>query len=149
MTETARALLTLVILSGVALSVFAWRLTRTSPGAPDRLVAQLQFSHWAALVLAIQGAIGMGLAVSSEGAPAAALELALGLLPIVAAVLVLRSEPQQALQLAALALGIHAVLAFAHRPGWLEPDLAPTWFWLGQMTYDLYIATLCSVSSRK
>lgn len=149
MTETARVLLTAVVLSGVGLTVLTWRLTRTTSGAPDRLVAQLHLSHWAALVLAIQGAIGMGLAISSESAPAAALELALGLVPIVAAILVLRSEPVQALQLAALALGIHAVLAFAHRPGWLEPDLAPAWFWLGQLTYDLYIATLCSVSSRK
>jgi len=148
-TETARVLLTFVILSGVGLSVFTWRLARTTSGAPDRLVAQLHLSQWAALVLAVQGAIGMGLAVSSEGSPAASLELALGLLPIVAAALVLRSEPVHALQLAALALGIHAVFAFAHRPGWLEPDLAPTWFWLGQMTYDIYIATLCSVGSRK
>lgn len=149
MTETARILLTVVVLTGVGLSVFAWRVSRTSAGAPDRLVAQLHLSHWAALVLAVQGAIGMGLAISSESAPAAALEMALGLLPILAAVLVLRSEPVPALQLAALALGIHAALAFAHRPGWLEPDLAPAWFWLGQMTYDLYIATLCSVSSRQ
>lgn len=149
MTETARVLLTFVVLSGVGLSVFAGRLTRTSPGAPDRLVAQLHLSQWAALALALQGAMGMGLAISSESAPSAALELALGLLPIVAAGLILRSEPVQALQLAALALGIHAVLAFAHRPGWLEPDLAPAWFWLGQMTCDLYVATLCSMCSRK
>lgn len=149
MTETARVLLTFVVLSGVGLSVVTWRVTRTSPGGADRLVAQLHLSQWAALVLAVQGAIGMGLAISSESAPAAALELALGLLPIIAAGLVLRSEPVQALQLAALALGIHAALAFAHRPGWLEPDLAPAWFWIGQLTYDLYIATLCSVSSRK
>jgi uncharacterized membrane protein HdeD (DUF308 family) len=148
-TETARILLTVVVLTGVGLSVFAWRVSRTMSGAPDRLVAQLHLSHWAAMVLAVQGAIGIGLAISSESAPSAALELALGLLPIAAAMLVLRSEPVQALQLAALALGIHAALAFAHRPGWLEPDLAPAWFWLGQMTYDLYIATLCSVSSRK
>ncbi len=149
MTETARVLLTAVVLSGVGLSVVTWRLTRTALGAPDRLVAQLHLSQWAALVLAVQGAIGIGLAISSEGAPPASLELALGLLPIIAAGLVLRSEPAQALQLAALALGVHAALAFAHRPGWLEPDLAPAWFWVGQLTYDLYIATLCSVSSRK
>jgi uncharacterized membrane protein HdeD (DUF308 family) len=148
-TETARVLLTAVILSATALSVFAWRVTRTAPGAPDRLVAQLHLSQWAALILAVQGALTMGLAVSSESAPGAALELAMGLVPVIAAILVLRSEPSPALQLAAFALGVHAAMAFAHRPGWLAPDLAPTWFWVGQLTYDLYIATLCSISSRK
>ncbi len=149
MTETARVLLTAVILSAAALSVFAWRVTRTASGAPDRLVAQLHLSQWAALVLAVQGAITMGLAISSEGAPGASLELAMGLVPVIAAILVLRCEPVLALQLAGFALGLHAAMAFAHRPGWLTPDLAPAWFWMGQLTYDIYIATLCSVSSRK
>lgn len=149
MTETARVLLTAVILSAVALSVFTWRLIRAATGSPERLVAQLHLSQWAALVLAVQGAITIGLAVSSEGASMAAFELALGLLPIAGALLVLRCEPVLALQVAALALGLHAGVAFAHRPGWLEPDLAPAWFWLGQAIYSLYIATLCSVSARK
>ena len=77
------------------------------------------------------------------------LQLAMGLGPVIAAILVLRCEPVQALQLAAFALGLHAAMAFAHRPGWLSPELAPAWFWVGQLTYDLYIATLCSVCSRK
>lgn len=149
MTETARVLLTAVILSAAALTGLTWRLTRTAAGAPDRLVAQLHLSQWAALILAVQGAISMGLAISSEGAPGASLEMAIGLVPVIAAILVLRCEPVQALQLASFAFGLHAAMAFAHRPGWLAPDLAPAWLWLGQMTYDFYIATLCSVSSRK
>jgi len=148
-TETARVLLTSAILSAAALTVFTWRLTRTASGAPDRLVAQLHLSQWAALILTVQGAITMGLAISSEGAPGASLELAMGLVPVIAAILVLRCEPPQALQLAAIALGLHAAMVFAHRPGWLSPDLAPAWFWMGQLIYDLYVATLCSVSSRK
>ena len=78
MTETARVLLTSAILSAAALTVFTWRLTRTASGAPDRLVAQLHLSQWAALILTVQGAITMGLAISSEGAPGASLELADG-----------------------------------------------------------------------
>jgi hypothetical protein len=148
-TETARVLLTAVILSAVALTVFTWQLLRAAPGSPARLVSQLHLSQWAAITLAVQGALSVGLAVSGEGAPRAALELGLGLLPIAAAALVLRCEPVLALQVAATALGLHAGLAFAHRPGWLEPDLAPAWFWLGQVTYSLYIATLCSVSTRR
>jgi uncharacterized membrane protein HdeD (DUF308 family) len=148
-TETARVLLTAVILSAVGLGVSAARLARAASGSPERLVAQLHLSQWAALVLAVQGAITLGLAVSSESAPSALPDALLGLLPVLAAILVLRCEPLVALQVAAIALGLHAGFAFAHRPGWLEPDLAPAWFWFGQATYSLYTATLCSVSSRK
>jgi len=148
-TETARVLLTAVILSAVALGVFTWRLTRAASGSPERLVAQLHLSQWAALVLAVQGALSLGLAVSSESAPFAVSDALLGVLPILAAALVLRCEPVVALHVAAITLGLHAGLAFAHRPGLLAPDLAPAWFWLGQATYSLYTATLCSVSTRK
>lgn len=149
MTETARVLLTAVILSAVALGVAAVRLGRAASGSPERLVAQLHLSQWAALVLAVQGAITLGLAVSSETSPHALLDALLGLLPIIAATLVLRCEPTVALQVAAVALGLHAGVAFAHRPEFMAPDLAPAWFWFGQATYSLYTATLCSVSSRK
>lgn len=148
-TETARVLLTAVILSAVALGLSAVRVARAASGSAERLVAQLHLSQWAALVLAIQGAITLGLAVSSEGTPPALPDALLGLWPIIAAALVLRCEPIVALQMAGLALGVHAGVAFAHQPGWLAPDLAPAWFWLGQATYSLYTATLCSVSNRK
>jgi len=148
-TETARVLLTAVILSAVALGLSAVRLARAASGSPERLVAQFHLSQWAALVLAVQGAITLGLAVSSEGAPSALADALLGLLLILAATLMLRCEPTAALQVAAMALGLHAAVAFAHRPGWLAPDLAPAWFWFGQATYSLYTATLCSISSRK
>lgn len=149
MTETARVLLTAALVSALALTVSTWRLTRAASASPARLVAQLHLSQWAALVLAVQGAVVIGLAVSGETAPMARFDAALGLLPIAAAVLVLRCEPVLALQVAAVALGVHAAIAFVHRPGILEPDLAPAWFWLGQATYSLYIATLCSVSCKK
>lgn len=149
MTETARVLLTAVILSAVALTAFTWRLTRAATGSAERLVTQLHLSQWAALVLAVQGAIAVGLAIGNEAAPRASLELAIGLLPIAAAALVLRCEPVQALQVAAVSLGLYAAVAFAHRPGWLTTELAPAWFWVGQATYSLYIATLCSLSFRK
>lgn len=147
MTETARVLLTAVILTAVALGVFAARLARTAPG-PSRLVGQLHLSQWAALVLVVQGALSVGLAVAAEGAPHAAFELTAGLVPMAAAAFILRCEPQLALHLAAAALGLHAAVAFGHRPGWWNSALAPEWFWLGQALYDLYVATLCSLCAR-
>lgn len=148
MTETARVLLTAVVLSAVALGVLTRRLSSAALRSPERLVAQLHLSQWASLVLAIQGALTIGLAIGGEHAPGAALELAMGLLPVAAAGVVLRREPVLALRVAAVALGLHAALAFAHRPGWIAPDLAPDWFWLGQATYSLYVATLCSIGAR-
>lgn len=149
MTETARVLLTATVFSAVALAVAAWRLQRDATSPPARLAAQLHFSQWAALVLTVQGATAIGLALSSELLSAAWLEAAIGLVPIGAAVLVLRSEPRPALLLAAVALGLHAVTAFAHRPGWLSHEIAPDWFWLGAALYDLYVGLLCSWCARE
>lgn len=149
MTETARLLLTAVTLTAVGLTLLTTRLHRSASGSPDRLVAQLHLSRWAALVLAVQGALTIGLAVAGEASPVASLEAALGLLPIAAGGVVLYCAPVPALQTAAVALGLHAALAFCHRPGLLPPDLAPFWFWLGQAMYSLYTATLCSLGSRK
>lgn len=149
MTETARVLVTATVFSAFALTVAAWRLQRDATSAPARLAAQLHFSQWAALVLAVQGALGLGLALSSELLPAASLEAAVGLVPIAAAVLVLRSEPRPALLLASVALGLHALTAFAHRPGWLSHEVASDGFWLGAALYDLYVGALCSWCARE
>lgn len=143
MTDAARVLLTAVVLSVVALTATTIRLLRSPIGTPARLVGQLHLSQWAALVLAAQGAISIGLAVASQGMAGAAFELAGGVVFVCIAAAVLRSEPPVALALAAFALGVHAAVAFAHRPGWWYADLAPFWFWTGQAVYDVYVATLC------
>ncbi len=145
MTETARVLLTAAVLSTVMLAVVARRLLQTAPRSPSRLVAQLHLSQWAALVLAVQGALTLGLAVAGEGGAGSAREAITGIVPIAVAVLVLRQEPRTALWLAAVTLGLHATLMFAHRPGWWSPELAPAWLWAGRAIYDLCVAVLCTM----
>lgn len=141
-------LLTAVVVAVVALGVLARRTLREPASSPTRLVAQLHLSQWAALFLAIQGAINIGLAVGGQFQPGAALELGAGLLWISLAGATLRAPLPQGLHLLAVALGLHGALAFAHRPGWIASDLAPDWFWLGQAILDLYVATLCSLCAR-
>lgn len=148
-TDTARVLLTAAIVSAVALLTVTWRLTRTAPGSPARLVAQLHLAQWAAIVLVVQGALTLGAAITADAGPHVLRDAVASVLPIIAGLLVLRSEPVTALQMAAVSLGLHAAFAFAHRDGGLAPDLAPGWFWFGQMSFSLYVATLCSVSCRR
>lgn len=149
MTEAARVLLTAVVLASVALAVALRRILGAPAESPERLVAQLHLSQWAAVFLAAQGAVSIGLAVTGQHLPGAALEAGAAILWIVAALVALRAPLPQGLHLLALAIGLHALFAFGHRPGWLQPDLAPAWFWPCQTIVDVYVATICSAAARR
>lgn len=149
MTDTARVLLTAAVLSGSALGVLAWRVGRTDPSQPARLVGELRLAQWAALVLAATAGLPMGLAVALPSMPDAHLDAAIGVGFVALAGLVLLSEPRDGLFLAAAAYILHALVDLAHRPGWLSPDLAPRWYIVGCASYDVYVAALCYWARRR
>lgn len=148
MTDTARLLLTAALLSATSLGAFAWRVSRLDPAAPERLIGELRLSQFSAIALAALGAMPIGLAVVASGA-LAPLDVALGVAFVTVAGYVLLRDPQDALWLVAGAFVAHALVMVAHRPGWLDPDLAPRWYLLGCAIYDVYIAGICFWASRR
>lgn len=146
MTETARVLLTAGILSAVALTTFVWRIVRPGRAAHEYLIDQLRLSQLAALLLAATGAIGIGAAVASEASFGASLEAATGLVAIVAALIVLRSEPPTAVLLAAVLFLADAGLDWLHWAGVVHVPFVPSWWSIGCAVYDIYLAVLCFVA---
>lgn len=143
MTETARVLLTAGILSAVALTTFVWRVIRPGRAAHEYLIDQLRLSQVAALLLASTGAVGVGLAVAAAGAQGASLETAVGLIAVLSSLLVLRSEPPQALLFVAVFFAFHGLFDWAHPAGLLSARFVPAWWSLGCAIYDVYVAALC------
>jgi len=148
-TDTARVLLTFAILSGVAVSVFARRITQLDPSQPERLIGELRLAQWAAILLASAGAIPAGLSVAHQSVPFGHLDAAIGVAFIGLAGIVLQRDPREALLLVAGGFILHALVDLAHRPGWLSPDLAPRWFTAGCATYDVFLAAVCYWARRR
>jgi len=148
-TDTARLLLTAAVLSGSAVLVFAWRLIRTDPSQPDRVVGELRLAQLAAVILAVSGGLSVGLAVAADGVPVRAFDTSVGIACAAVAGLVLTREPRDGLLLAAAGLMVHALTDLAHRPGWLPPGLAPAWLLVGSAVYDVAIATACYWARRR
>ena len=149
MTDTARVLLTFAILSGVAVSVFARRITQMDPMQPERLIGELRLAQWAAILLAAAGAIPIGLSVAHQAVPFGHLDAAIGVAFIGLAGIVLQRDPREALLMVAGGFILHALVDLAHRPGVLSPDLAPRWFTAGCATYDVYLAAVCYWARRR
>jgi hypothetical protein len=147
--DIARVLLTAAVLSASALSAFAWRLTRLDVRDPVRVVGELHLAQWAALLLAIIGAVPIGLAVARETVTAGTLDVSIGLAFILLAGYVQRREPRDALLLAAVGFVVHALTDIAHRPGWLATELTPRWYVVGCAVYDVYLAALCYWARRR
>jgi hypothetical protein len=148
-TDTARVLLTFAILSGVAVSVFARRITQMDPMQPERLIGELRLAQWAAILLAAAGAIPIGLSVAHQTVPFGHLDAAIGVAFIGLAGIVLQRDPREALLMVAGGFILHALVDLAHRPGVLSPDLAPRWFTAGCATYDVYLAAVCYWARRR
>jgi hypothetical protein len=108
----------------------------------------LKLSQWAALLLAGTGAAGIGLAVAAAAAPGAMVEVAAGMLTMVAGVMVLRLEPRAALLAAGTFFLLHAVFAWAHRPALLTAEFVPQWWTMGVTFYDVHISALCFLARR-
>jgi len=129
-------------LSAIALSSFAWRVTRAASD-PERLIGQLRLAQWTALLYAATGGTWMGLAVTAHADVLANLDMTLGIAAVVVAGAVLLLEPRTALLTLAIAFVAHALVDIAHRPGWLSPVIAPQRFIAGCAAYDVYVAALC------
>jgi len=148
-TETARIVLTAALLSGIGLGAFAWRVMRTDPEAPQRLIGQLRLAQFAAIVLAGVAAIPIGLAIGAAPGGATHLDAAIGVGFLLAAGYVLLREPRDALGIASASFVAHALVTLAHRPGWLQPSLAPRWYLVGCAIYDVYLAGVCFLARRR
>ena len=143
MNETGRVLLAAAALSLAAIATLAWRITRTDPGEPDRLIGELRLAQWAAVLLAAVGALPIGIAVARLGDATANLDAAVGAVLVGLAGIVLQREPREGLLLLTAAFVLHALVDLAHRPGWLSTDFAPRWFTAGCATYNVCLAALC------
>jgi hypothetical protein len=148
-TDTARALLSAAVLSGSATGFFAWRLSRIAADEPERLVGELRLAQWAALLLAVSGAISIGLAIGAPATTTGNIDVTLGVAFVILSGIVLRREPRDALLLAAAGFLVHALTDIAHRPGWLSPDLAPRWYAVGSAVFDVYLAGVCYWARRR
>lgn len=143
MTDTGRVLLTGTLLSGVALSMFAWRVRHTDPDDAERLIGELRLGQWMAVMLAGMSGIPIGVALSRVAMPLAHLDAALAVAFIAVAGFVLQRDPREGLLVASLGFIAHALIDIAHRPGWLPPDLSPRWFTTGCAMFNVYLAGWC------
>jgi uncharacterized membrane protein HdeD (DUF308 family) len=141
--------MTAAILAASAAGVFTWRLAQLDPGGPQRLIGALRLSQMAALLLAASGAASIGLAVAQEAMPSGTIEVTFGVAFVVLGGIVLNREPREALLVAAGGFVAHALVDIAHRPGLLEPGLAPRWYAVGSAVFDLYLAALCYWARRR
>lgn len=149
MTDTARLILTIATLSAVVMAALTRGVLRAESASPARLVAQLRAAQWAAVILGAVGGISMGLAIAAEVVPSATLDVTIGGLLVLAAVAVVQRAPRVALTIAATTFVAHALTDLAHRPGWLSPDVSPRWYVVGSAVYDVCVAALCYVSTRR
>jgi hypothetical protein len=136
-------------LSGLAVSMLAWRVARFDPSLPDRLIGELRLARWAAVLLAAVGGISAGLAIARPEIQVGNADVALGVVFVGWAGVVLQREPREGLLLAAGAFVAHALIDIAHRPGLLSPEVAPPWYTLACAIYDVYIAALCWWARRR
>lgn len=143
MTDTARVLMTVALLAASATGFFTWKILQLEPSGPQRLVALLRLAQWCALLLAASGAVSIGLAVAHEAMPLGTIEVTAGVGFVMLGGLVLNREPREALLIAAGGFVAHALVDIAHRPGMLDPSLAPRWFAVGCAVFNLYVAALC------
>jgi hypothetical protein len=134
-----------VAFAGLAagLTWYAIRTAAIPTTSPDRLVAELRLSQFAALLLALISGAYIGLAVWKDNVPGAGLDIALTIGFLVMAATTLVRDPRQALTVLALTFAAHALFDVAHRPGALAAEMAPRWYLTGCAVYDLYIGALC------
>jgi hypothetical protein len=148
-TETARLLLIAAVLSASALGVFAWRLLRSDPAAPERLIGELRLAQACAILLAVTGGAWLGLGAGHEAELLSSLDVTIAIVYAILAVVALQLEPRQALLLLAAAFVAHALIDIAHRPGWLSQAIAPRWFIAGCAAYDVFVGAVCFWARRR
>ena len=149
MSDPARVLVTAAVLSLLTVAMLAWRVARTSPDEPARLIGELRLAQWTAIVLAAVGAIPVGLSLFAQAEVASGVDAAIGIVMVGVAGFVLQRDPREALALLAGAFILHALLDLAHRPGWLSPTLAPRAYVVGCAVYNVCVAAICFGARRR
>jgi len=148
-TDTSRVLLTAAVLSGLAIGAFVWRLIRSDPSQPERLVGELRLAQFGSLLVAAMAGAWLGLAVSAASEPFVAVDLTLAIAYLAVAVIAMQREPRTALLLVSAALVVHALIDIAHRPGWLSSQVAPAWFVIGCAAYNIVLAVFFFWAQRR
>jgi hypothetical protein len=137
------------VLSALAISTFAWRITQIDPEDTDRIIGELRLAQWMAVLLAGVGGVPLGFALVQPAVPLANLDAALSVVFMGLAGIVLQRDPREGLLLASGGFVLHALVDIAHRPGGLSPDLAPHWFTLGCAMHNVYLAAWCFWTRRR
>lgn len=140
--QVALVFLMMAVMFASALAWFSWRLTRTPPDAPERIVGELRLSQAGSALLVLNAAVYAGLAAASDATPGAAADVAIAGAFTGAALLAHLRDPRAALTLLAAAFAAHALVDIAHRPG-LLPVIAPRWLAVGGAAFDLVFAAIC------
>jgi hypothetical protein len=143
MSETARVLMVAAILAAAGLAAYAVRVLQQDPAEPARLIGELRFSQWAALLLATAGGAWVGIAAAHPPAAMGGVEITLAIATILLAAWTLHMDTRQALVVLGIAFVAHALIDTAHRPGWLATDLAPRWFTVGCAVHNVFMAAVC------
>jgi hypothetical protein len=149
MNDTVRVLLSAAAVSLAAVATLAWRINRTDPAGPERLIGELRLAQWAAVLLAGVSAVPLGLAVARVTDATGNLDAALGAMLVGLAGIVLQREPREGLLIVAGGFVVHALIDIAHRPGWLSSELAPRWFTVGCAVYNVCLAGICYWARRR
>jgi hypothetical protein len=143
MTEAARTVAVAFLGLAAGLTWYAFRTAAIPTTSPDRLVAELRLSQFAALLLALISGAYIGFAVWHETQPGVGLDIALSIGFLVMAATTLVRDPRHALTVLALTFAAHALFDVGHRPGALADGIAPTWYLIACAVYDVYIGALC------
>jgi hypothetical protein len=143
MTEAARTVAVAFVGLAAGLTWYAFRTASIPTTSPDRLVAELRLSQFAALLLALISGAYIGFAVLHEAQLGVGFDIALSIGFLVMAATTLVRDPRHALTVLALTFVAHAFFDIAHRPGGLPDGIAPGWYLLGCAVYDVYIGALC------
>ena len=125
------------------IAAFALRALAAPPTSPDRLVAELRLAQVAALLLALNAGVSLGLAIGHAPRPDLSMEVALGGMLFVVAAVAPFQDPRMGLTLVALGFAAHAVTDVMHRPGLLPPDLTGQWYFVGSACLDAVVGALC------
>ena len=143
MTDGVRTVVVAFLGLAAGLTWYAVRTAAIPTTSPDRLVAELRLSQFAALLLALTAGAYIGFAVQHDSQPGVGLDVALTVGFLVMAATTLVRDPRQALTVLALTFAAHALFDVAHRPGGLADGIAPRWYLIGCAVYDVYIGALC------
>ncbi len=141
--DTLRAILLAFLVLDAALAWFAVRTSAIPSSSPERLVAEFRVVRLATLLLATAAGTSIGLAAAHDPIPAGALDVTVAVGFVVLASVAVTKDPRHALMMLAAGFAAHALMAIAHRPGLLVPDLGPRWFFIACAVFDVAAGAIC------